>query len=86
MANFLCSLDNSGHSLPGNLQKRNVENLIDLRNFFQGVSHHTIPCTEEKFYIKLEQLEEFLLDRLLPRIFADFDVIDEIIKEGSIDG
>lgn len=86
MAATIRSMDKSGYWLPRALQEKDTKKLNDLRNFFQGVSHHKILCTEEEFCIRLEQLEDFLLDRLVPRIFADFDVIDEIIKEGNIDG
>lgn len=86
MANVLLSMDKSSHILPEALQKKNIRILTGLRDYFQGVSHHAIPCTEEdEFYSQLEKLEGFLLDRLVPRIFADFDEIDRIIQEVNVD-
>lgn len=86
MTTALRSIDKSSHMLPEVLQKENIRILNKLRDFFQGVAHHSISCSEDEFYSRLEELEGFLLERLMPRIFADFDVIDEIIKEGNING
>lgn len=86
MATALHLLDKSGYLLPEPLQEKNIRNLKGLRDFFQAVSHHRNPCSEDEFYYQLEKFEGFLLDRLVPRIFADFDEIDEIIREGNTDG
>jgi hypothetical protein len=81
----LRKLDISGRSLPPNLEKLNVEIWGQIRNYFQGVAHHGTSANQKDFELWLDAFERFLLDRLYPRTFAEFDMIDEVILEGSND-
>jgi hypothetical protein len=53
------------------------------REYFQAIAHHGRQPPEEDFRARIDALERFLLDRLRPRTFADFDAIDDIIQEGE---
>jgi hypothetical protein len=83
VAATLHRLDGSDHTLPKPLEELEVERWMRIRDFFQAVSHHRKQATRDEFEGWLDALEMFLLDRLEPRTFADFDTIDEIIEEGQ---
>jgi hypothetical protein len=82
----LYKLEGSEQSLPPVLRKLNVDYWDEMRNYFQAVAHHGRDTTVEEFKRFLAALEKFLLDRLSPRTFADFDEIDKIIKEDGSSG
>lgn len=79
----LCKLESSGLISQQALRKRNVDDWEKLRDYFQAISHHGKETTMEDFKNRLAALEKFLLDRLSPQTFVDFDEIDQIIKEGE---
>ncbi|WMW22751.1 hypothetical protein RE476_02715 [Methanolobus mangrovi] len=83
VAKVLRELDISGLTLPNYLEDSNIKKWSEIRDFFQGVSHHQKITTSEIFYQKLEALEIFLLERLLPQTFIDIKEIDELILEGE---
>lgn len=84
VAKALRKLDISGRKLPSSLEKLNIEKWKDIRDFFQGVSHHQKRnINADEFSQKMESFEKFLLDRLLPQTFTDINEIDEIILEGE---
>jgi len=76
-------LDPSGMSLPEPLERRTYKTWDNLQRYFNNVSHHNWETNEEQFEERRDELEEFLLDKLSPRTFADFDEIDAIIREGK---
>jgi hypothetical protein len=84
-ATVLRQLDGSGRTLPARLEDQEVKGWLAIRDYFVSVSHHRTPPPEEDFRARMDALERFLLDRLRPRTFADFDVIDDIIQEGEGD-
>ncbi len=81
----LRKLDRSGRILPEPLEELNIQSWEKMKGFFVAVSHHGKNPSAEEFNHWLDALERFLLDRLHPRTFADFDTIDEIIREGESD-
>lgn len=81
IAKIIRGLDPSGSALPESLEVRQLKVWDRCNDFFQGVSHHTKDCAQETFEDQLSILENFLLDRLSPRTFEDFAVIDKLIKE-----
>ena len=85
VAETLRRLDISGRTLPNPLEKLNIKAWFEIRTFFQGVSHHQKHTTTDEFGQWLEALERFLIDRLHPQTFTDFNKIDEIIQEGESD-
>jgi dGTP triphosphohydrolase len=85
IAATLQELEGSGRILPKLLEDLSIRDWDEIRDFFQGVCHHRKLTTPEEFSRRLDELERFLLDRLLPQTFADFDRIDEIIREGESD-
>lgn len=85
-AETLRGLEISGRTLPTPLEELNIKAWFEIRDFFQSVSHHQNPTTtDDEFCQMLEALERFLIDRLHPQTFTDFNKIDEIIREGESD-
>src|SRR5208337_1047836 len=82
----LYKLEGSELRLPPALQKLNVDYWDEIRDYFQAIAHHRKETNIEEFKSFLAALERFLLDRLFPRTFADFEEIDEIIREGESGG
>lgn len=81
IAKVIRGLDPSGRALPESLEEKQLRVWDRCNDFFQGVSHHTKDCSQETFEDQLSILENFLLDRLSPRTFEDFALIDKLIKE-----
>ena len=69
--------------LPPQLASLNVDAWTKIRDFFVGVSHHRIACNETDIRQWLDALERFLLDRLVPRTFDDFNDSDSLFDEES---
>jgi hypothetical protein len=84
-ATVLRRLDGSGRTLPPRLEDLEIEGWLAIRNYFLAVAHHGRQPPEGDFGAWIDALERFLLDRLRPRTFADFDAIDDIIQEGEGD-
>jgi len=78
-------LDGSNRQLPEKLEEINVNKWMMIRDYFIGIAHHkTIdPSYILEFNNWLAELENFLLDILIPRTFNDFEIIDKIIEEGD---
>ena len=77
-------LDPSIESLPEPLRRFIYKDWDDLQKYFNSVCHHNREPDEQEFRERRDELEKFLLERLLPpRTFADFDDIDAIITEGE---
>lgn len=72
----------SQQPLPRPLAERNVDLWMDIREYFQAVAHHRQSDVSE-FNQWQGAFELFLLDRLRPRTFADFDAIDAIVEAGE---
>jgi hypothetical protein len=83
VATILRRLNGSGHTLPTPLEDLEVQRWMRIRDYFLAVAHHGKQVTQDEFERWLDALEMFLLDRMRPRTFADFDAIDDIIKEGE---
>lgn len=71
-------LDPSDDPMPSKLENIEAETWIGYRNYFDGVSHHTLITEDHPAWI--EHFERFLLDRLIPRTFNDQAEIDKIIS------
>jgi hypothetical protein len=76
-------LDASGKKLPAELEVLVVAQWDKSRDYFVGVCHYRIPVDEAEFFAHLYALERFIVDRLRPRTFADFDAIDSILEEAD---
>jgi hypothetical protein len=81
-AQALRRVDASGRVLPPPLEALNVELWDEMREYFQSVAHHRRRVEREDFLPWVEALEGFLLDRLEPRTFDDFDEVDDLLSEG----
>jgi hypothetical protein len=79
-AKVLLALDPIG--LPAPLVEDNASSYLKIRSFFVEVAHHS-ECLEEEFAKWMDAFEIFLLERLVPRTYDDFDAIDRLITEGS---
>ncbi len=79
-AKVLQALDPIG--LPAPLVEDNASSYLKIRNFFVEVAHHR-ECTEEEFFQWMDAYEIFLLERLVPRTYDDFDEIDRLIAGAS---
>ena len=82
-AKILRSLDPMDRPLPTPIEQLRIEEWDKCHDYFEGVSHHTILSSSEKFTPWLVALERFLLDRLRPRTFEDHSELDRIIREGE---
>jgi hypothetical protein len=81
LQSILVELDGSSRGLPKPLALLNVKFWEEHRDYFQSVAHHRRDAVEEEFLQWLGSLELFLLDKLKPRTFDDFDEIDTILEE-----
>jgi hypothetical protein len=79
----LRKFDATGRALPPPLEALNVAALEQMRDFFQKVAHHRRVVEHGEFVAWQDSLERFLLDRLVPRTFEDFEEIDQLIDEVS---
>jgi len=82
-AHALREFDAARRALPPSLEDLNVQALAQMRDFFQKVAHHRHRVDQDEFVTWLDSLERFLLDRLVPRTFEDFEELDRLIDEGS---
>jgi hypothetical protein len=69
--------------LPAELQATNIAVWESMRDYFIAVCHHRETTDAETFDRRLDQLKSFLLDRMRPRTFDDFDAMDAVIAEGE---
>jgi hypothetical protein len=76
-------LDASGRRLPAALENLAVTQWDVTRDYFISVCHHHNPVNEADFFAYFDAFERFILDRLRPRTFADFDALDRIIEEAG---
>ncbi|WP_433210983.1 hypothetical protein ACQP00_49615 [Dactylosporangium sp. CS-047395] len=83
MTATLRKLDASGRRLPDKLESLAVDEWSITRDYFISICHYQKPADEQEFLAYLDALERFLLDRLRPRTFADFDAVDAILEEAS---
>ncbi|MEV4704647.1 hypothetical protein [Actinoplanes sp. NPDC049316] len=83
LAATLRRMDASGRDVPGPLAAIAASEWDITRDYFISVCHYRKDPEEAEFYAYLDSLERFMLDRLRPRTFADFDVVDQIIEEAN---
>ncbi len=83
--NALDRLDGSGRALPEPLASLNVDAWESKKRFFLSVAHHGHKTDEPELRQWLDALEQFLLDKLIPRTFDDFTEIDALLEEGGKD-
>jgi hypothetical protein len=79
-------LDPSGRTPSPAVHRARGRVWMDLSSYFSNVLHGKICPTDEEFVGKREALEEFLLDLLQPRTFADLARLDDLILEGPPGG
>lgn len=80
MSEFFRKIDPSGRPLPEVLEQRKFKTWMNINKFLEDVCHHRQDCAEEEFLEKIDLFEQFLLDLLIPKIFSDFDEIDQLIE------
>jgi hypothetical protein len=85
-AKVVRGLDPQKKGLPAPIEQLHVEAWDKFRDYFVGVSHHTINETFDEFIKWVDALESYLIDRLVPRTFDDFAALDAIIGEGETNG
>jgi len=76
-------LDASGRRLPPRLEVLVVAQWDDTRDYFIGVCHYRLEVQAGEYFAYLDAFERFVLDRLRPRTFADFDAVDAILEEAD---
>ena len=77
----MTALDGSSQPLSPALVTRNWKVWKEIREYFVLVSHHRKFTDLITLRQRIDELETFLADRLLPRTAEDWDVIDDLIKE-----
>lgn len=83
VVSVLRSFDPGGMPMPATLEDQVFDEWKRLRDFFLDVLHHRVTPNEVELKNRLADLEAFLLERLRPRTFADFEDLDQIIEEGE---
>jgi hypothetical protein len=83
IAKTLQKIDGVGRAMPQPLEKLNVQYWDEMRDYFQAIAHHRKKPTEKDYRQWMDAFERFLLDRLYPRTFADFDELDKLIQKGE---
>jgi len=81
LAQTIRRLDASGRRLPAELEDLAVAHWDKTRDYFIAVCHYRTRVSESDFLAYLDALERFIIDRLRPRTFADFDEVDAILEE-----
>ncbi len=84
VAALLRKLDPAGGKLPTKLESVNYQEWSGTSDFFNHILHHNRVVNLDEFQAKLMAVERLLLDRLRPRTFADWQSIDDIIREGKV--
>jgi len=82
IAAVLTRLDGAHQPLPEPLQEHNVDYWDAMKTFFVSVCHHRKVTDDTEFRRWLVAFEDFLLNRLRPRTYADYDEIDGILTKG----
>jgi hypothetical protein len=77
-------IDPAGRVLPQALEKRRADRWIALHTYFNAAAHRS-PTTEAEFADRLDELEQILIDCLVPTPSEDFSAIDAILLEESPD-
>jgi hypothetical protein len=83
MTQTVRGLDASGRRLPERIEQLVVSQWGETRDYFINVCHYRVKTDELEFLSYLDVLETFILDRVRPRTFANFDALDAIIEESS---
>lgn len=80
-------LDPALNAVPEPTRTAAVDLWLDLNDFFNGAAHHA-SVAEATFASRVQEFEEFLGDRLIPRTFAKRGRIAELVREAedSADG
>jgi hypothetical protein len=77
-------LDPRHAKLPGPAKQLHLQLWDGCHKCFEDAAHHK-PVLPETFALKVQHLEDFLLDRLRPRTVEDQRVIQDIVREGEAD-
>lgn len=80
---LLRALVGPGILLPSDVEEAELNELMDLKDYFTNLAHHAFSATEEEFYSSLTQAETILLRKLNPEPSADFGAIDALLQEVS---
>ena len=83
MRTLLRELVGPGILLPSDVEEAELNELMDLKDYFTNLAHHAFSATEEEFYNRLTQAETILLRKLNPEPSADFGAIDALLQEVS---
>lgn len=71
------------HPMPVPLLMIRVKEWSALLGYFNSIAHHDSVAEVVEFEGRVERLETFLLDHLVPRTFEDQDEIDRLIREAE---
>lgn len=75
-------LDVSRRPLPTSVEERHAKHWVDLIGYFNAVLHGG-STDEAKFADRLNEFEQFVLDRLRPRTSEEMGVLDALIAEAE---
>ncbi|MDP4128180.1 MAG: hypothetical protein Q8912_14765 [Bacillota bacterium] len=85
-ASMVNSIDIGYPSLPKRIVEEKAALLINLRDYFNEVSHHRQTTDSRTFSERLIVLEKLLLDLRAPRPIPIFDEIDDLILRAEKEG
>jgi hypothetical protein len=77
---LLRALTGPGILLPSDVEEAEIEEFMELKQYFTELSHHRFSATNEDFHQKLTRAETILLRKLRPEPAADFAAIDALLK------
>jgi hypothetical protein len=80
---LLRALTGPGILLPSDIEDAEIEEFMELKQYFTELSHHRFSVTDEDFLQKLTKAETILLRKLRPEPAADFAAIDALLKEAG---
>lgn len=83
MRTLLRALVGPGILLPSDIEEAELDELMELKDYFTNLAHHAFSAPEEEFYTRLTQAETILLRKLNPEPSADFGAIDALLQEVS---
>jgi hypothetical protein len=68
--------------LPDPIVEQSALSYLAIRDYFVEVAHHR-HSPEDEFHKRIAAFEIFLLERLVPRTYEDFDAIDQLLAGSS---
>ena len=80
---LLRALTGPGILPPSDIEDAEVQEFMDIKQYFTELSHHRFAVTDADFLQKLTKVETILLRKLRPEPAADFAAIDALLRDAG---